>query len=244
MCDNLVLTPLPFSLLPVIKGADNAYCVVLPSPDPSLSSSTAVTAARTPFESSRVHAASSYSDTFPLSIGPDKEIPGSGIVRDPLDVQYQLSRLIARVSYSTSPFLSALHLLSSVVLCKALMSTLPHKNTCNNLLTFLVFHLRDSLPNFVGVSLLFLTEVTPFLFLSFSLSLSLSFFLSLSLISMLVLAGQVRGCDDVSEGFVHDLLQTRVRRRADGLCEILDGTTQREERIGRNKNDCRNRPRY
>jgi len=69
-------------------------------------------------------------------------------------------KTLTKLRYSTSPGMSALHMLGCIVLSRGLKGILPHRNTCEGLAIFFEkFRVKDSVgPLFVPPSLLFLAE--------------------------------------------------------------------------------------
>ena len=87
------------------------------------------------------------------------EIEGMGVGR------CWMEKMRNMLCYSTSPSLSALHLLASVVLGKQMGTALGQKEVCENFVSFLSSLLGKKVKNFMDPSMLFLSEVFYFYFL-------------------------------------------------------------------------------
>ena len=145
LTDKLFLSPLPISFLPVVRGKRGAATVVLPRPD-------------------QLRGDGGCAGSGGEKMGNE----GAGVEK----MRCWMEKMRNMLCYSTSPSLSALHLLVSVVLGKQMGIALGQKEVCEDLVTFLSSFLENKVKGYTEPSMLFLSEVL----FSFSLGLPLLFF--------------------------------------------------------------------
>ena len=132
--EKVGLVPVPIALLPAIRGQKGAVSIALP-----LSASTCRRMAKKCAEKKM----------------DKRQLSASECEYESTD---EFLKTVFNIRYATSPHMTALYLLSTVALCKAMVNTLPHKNTCNKLVTFHCLDLLERIPGFCQASLLLLAQ--------------------------------------------------------------------------------------